>query len=125
MTDQKESEEKDPSTGRPWTPFRKEASQYTREAAARTLNLEYGLEPGKEHRPDDGWVMVGGVTEGDHIRAYRDSDVDPDQVPMATDCVQFVLWLASRDSGQLGLRALSPKELEYLGDAAIEWTGEA
>jgi hypothetical protein len=43
---------------------------------------------------------------------------------MAIDCVQFVLWLAGRDSGQLGLRALSPTELDYLSDAAIEWTGE-
>ena len=87
------------------SPLRREALQLTQEAAARNYNLEYGFKPGEAH-------------------AYTPEGVDPDQIPMATDCVQFVLWLASRDAGELGLRALSPTELEYLGDAAIEWTGE-
>jgi hypothetical protein len=87
------------------SPFRDQALQLTREAASKNYNLEYGFKAGEPN-------------------AYTPEGVDPDQFPMATDCVQFVLWLASRDSGQLGLRALSPTELEYLGDAAIEWTGE-
>lgn len=76
-------------------------------------------------------AVTKACTEEVGYRGYKPEDIDPDQVPLAIDLTEFVLWLRHNSDFFSGPNLdihypehNSPDFTDVLGELAIIYTGE-